>query len=163
MPLPAKVRDHYLLCALEGTPDVLDGFLKDRPSDDPIWDFRPDPERFTLREIVAHLADWDPIFLMRMRRTRDETEPQLEDIDEGRIAIEHDYAHSDPQAQLARFRDGRVTLVAYLRTLQEADWQRLAHRELLGPITLEAQAVLAAGHDGYHTQQVAQWLRAGRR
>ncbi|HZP80197.1 MAG TPA: DinB family protein [Chthonomonadaceae bacterium] len=162
MTLPPKVRD-YLLTGLAGTPDVLDGLLKAIPSGDPLWDFRPDPARFTLREIVAHLADWEPIFLERATRTRNENQPTLPDIDEGRLAVEHGYAHSDPHESLARFRKGRVTLVALLRSLEEADWERRAVRETIGPMTLAAQMVLALGHDGYHTQQVAQWLEAGRR
>ena len=37
----------YLLTALGGTPDVLDALLAKRHADDPVWDARPDPERFT--------------------------------------------------------------------------------------------------------------------
>jgi len=33
------------------------------------------------------------------------------------------------------------------------------HTEV-GPITMEAQAVLIAAHDGYHRQQTLQWLAA---
>lgn len=153
----------YLLTALAGTPDVLDGLLQAVPTEDARWDNRPDPERFTLREIVAHLADWNPIFLDRLARTRDEAEPVLEDCDEGRIAIDHDYAHSDPHAGLKRFREGRAALLDLLRALPEDAWQRIGHRPpLLGPLTMEAQAVVILGHDGYHTQQVAQWLAAAR-
>ena len=56
--------------------------------------------------MLAHLADWEPIFLERFQRTRREAEPILPDYDEGRIALERDYAHSDPLANLARFRTG---------------------------------------------------------
>jgi len=157
-PAPRK----YMLTGLAGTPDVLDGFLKAIPSSDPIWDHRPDPQRFTLREIVAHLADWNPIFLERLTRTRDENEPVLEDIDEGQIAIEHDYAHTDPQESLARFRETRTALVAFLNALPEPAWERVGIRPPLGPLPIYAQAVLILGHDGYHTQQVAQWLVSAR-
>lgn len=162
MTFPQRTLD-YLLPALAGTPDVLDGFLKAVPSGDPLWDFRPDPARFTLREIVAHLADWEPIWLERVTRTRDENQPSLPDVDEGGLVIEHDYAHSDPHESLARFRKGRVTLVAFLRSLQASDWERTGLREGVGPVTLVAHMVWTLGHDGYHTQQVAQWLEAGRR
>ena len=53
--LPSLARI-YLISALEGTPDVLNGFLAPLGPEDQRWDFRPDPERFTLREVVAHLA-----------------------------------------------------------------------------------------------------------
>jgi hypothetical protein len=154
------VTQRYLTVALAGTPDVLEALLKDRTSDDPLWDFRPDPDRFTLREAVAHLADWEPIFLERFQRTLRETEPLLPDYDEGQIAIERDYAHSDPRANLARFRTGREALTAFLRSLEAADWERIGIREPYGPMTLGTQATQTLAHDGYHTQQVAQWLAA---
>src|SRR5437764_548687 len=121
MLLPVTRR--YLTTALAGTPDVLEALLKNQASDDPVWDFRPDPDRFTLREMVAHLADWEPIFMERFQRTRSETEPRLPDYDEGKIAIERDYAHSDPIANLARFRAGRASLVTFLQSLDDADWE----------------------------------------
>src|SRR5205823_12464234 len=103
----------------------------------PVWDFRPDPDRFTLREMVAHLADWEPIFMERFQRTRSETEPRLPDYDEGKIAIERDYAHSDPIANLARFRAGRASLVTFLQSLDDADWERTGDREPYGPMRSE--------------------------
>ena len=159
LPRPRK----YVLTALAGTPIVLDGFLKAVPVHDPAWDVRPDPERFSLREVVAHLADWEPIFMERLTRTWDETNPTLPDVDEGQIAIEHDYAHSDPQASLARFREGRAALVRLLESLPEEAWERPAYRETLGSMNLEQQMIMILGHDGYHTQQVAQWLAASKR
>ena len=65
--MPAAVRK-YLLSALAGTPVVADRLLLDVHADDPRWDFRPEPDRFTLREVVAHLADWEPIHLERLTR-----------------------------------------------------------------------------------------------
>ena len=58
----ALVFTDYLLSALEGAPDVIAALLDGVPPDDALWDRRPDPERFSLREIVAHLADWDGVY-----------------------------------------------------------------------------------------------------
>lgn len=155
--LPSAARK-YVLAGLEGAPDLLEYLLTALPTDDPRWDYRPDPQRFTLREAVAHLADWESIFLERATRMRDENEPFIKDIDEGQVAIDNDYAHSDPHASLARFRAGRTALIAFLRALPEAAWERVGHRELVGSLTIEGQAVLILGHDGYHNHQVVQWL-----
>ena len=154
---PAYVKK-YFLTALNATPEVLEAFLKALPSDDPRWDTRPDPERFTLREIVAHLAEWDPIFMERMERTVKEELPLLADIDEAQIALDHDYAHQDPHTALARFRTARAALVVFLTGLADSDWSRVAVKEIHGPVTLERQAVLILAHDGYHMEQVVQWL-----
>jgi hypothetical protein len=152
----------YLLTGLGATPDVLEALLKDIGREDTIWDFTPDAERFTLRSIMAHLADWEPIFLDRIIRTRDENEPELADVDEGQVAIDRNYAASEPRESLARFRAGREALMQTLTDLPSDRWALVARR-YFGPITILNQAVLIIGHDGYHTQQVAQWLSAARK
>ncbi len=149
----------YILSGLEGTPDVLEALLHDVTPTDARWDTRPDPDRFTLREIVAHLADWEPIFLQRIERIRDEDMPLLADVDEGKLAITNDYAHSDPRASLSRFRSGRANLLATLRALPPEAWPRMGNRDTIGILTLENLVSFILGHDGYHTRQVAQWTR----
>jgi uncharacterized damage-inducible protein DinB len=165
--LPPFVRK-YLLAALSGTPDVLDRLIKNILADDPIWDERFDPERFTLREVLAHLADWETVFFERMSRICREDNPELPNCDEGQVAIDHDYAHTDPRDSLATIRAGRERMVAFLREREPSDWQRAGHYlsdipANSGPVTLEAWLAQVAGHDGYHTQQVAQYLALGKR
>jgi uncharacterized damage-inducible protein DinB len=155
--MPAKVHQ-YLVSALSGTPDVVERLLKELSADDPLWDFRPDPERFSLREVVAHLADWEPIHLERISRMLAEENPTLPDIDEGKMAADNDYAHSDPHGSLEWLRGGRQKVVQRLETLMSDEWTRPGYRETIGEITIEVQATFIAAHDGYHTRQIAQWL-----
>ena len=155
--MPAVVRN-YLISALSGTPDLAERLLKDIHADDPRWDFRPDPARFTLREAVAHLADWEPIHLERVRRMRAEENPTLPDVDEGRLAVENDYAHSDPHGSLEWLRGGRQELVKELESLASEEWMLPGNRERVGPLTVETLTAFIAAHDGYHMRQIAQWL-----
>lgn len=150
----------YLVAALLGTPDVLDGLLAILRPDDPTWDNRPDPNRFTLREMVAHVADWEPIHLDRLSRTLAENVPVLPSYDEGQIALDHDYAHTAPHSSLIRFRDGRAKLVAFLQARANAEWEREADRQDLGRCSIEAMATVALAHDCYHIRQAIQWLAA---
>jgi len=62
--LPERTR-HYLLLDLDSAPDVLARMLQG-VTDPAVFDARPDPARFTLREMVAHLADWEAVFLRRL-------------------------------------------------------------------------------------------------
>ena len=149
--LPLKLH-RYLLIDLESAPDVLAKLLEGVPGS--AWDMRPDPERFTLREVVAHLADWDQVFLGRMRQTRDADAPTLQGLDEGQVAVDNGYAHSDPHESLARYGANRAEIVEFLRALTPEQWPRTGSHTELGPITLEAQAALIAFHDGYHRRQV---------
>lgn len=152
--LPEKVRT-YLLGALAGAPDFFDALL--RGLTDAEADRRPDPDRFTLREALAHLADWENVFRGRLIQTRDEERPVLQGYDEGQWAIDNDYAHADWRAQIALFRERRSGTVALLRALTPPQWERVGEHTEAGPITLEAQAVLISAHDAYHLQQIAQW------
>jgi hypothetical protein len=152
--LPKKV-ETYLLGALAGAPDVFEALVWGMTEEEA--DRRPDPERFSIREAIAHLADWEDVFRKRLLQTRDEANATLQGYDEGQWAIDHDYARSDWRAQLQLFRAGRAKLVALLRALTPAQWERTAIHTEIGPITMEQQAVLILAHDGYHETQIAQW------
>ncbi len=157
--LPEKLH-RYLLIDLESAPDVLAKLLEEVTGAE--WDRRPDPERFTLREVMAHLADWEAILLGRLVQTRDQDKALLQGLDEGQVAVDNNYAHSDPMESLARYRAGRTDTVAFLRALSSEQWARRANHTELGPITTEGQAALIAFHDGYHRQQVVEWLSLAR-
>ena len=155
--MPPKVRK-YLVSALSGTPEVIGRLLQDLPDDDPRWDIRPESNRFSLREVVAHLADWEPINLDRLRRMRWEDNPSLPDIDESTLAVENDYSQSDPHGSLEWIRGGRQALMAEIETLAESEWSRTGVREGVGLLTIELFVTLVLAHDGYHSMQIAQWL-----
>jgi hypothetical protein len=154
-PPPAR---NYLIKALAGTPSVIERLLMDLGVNDPRWDVGPDPERFSLREAIAHLADWEPIWLGRVTRIRTEEKPFLPSIDEGELAIANDYAHQDPLANLNRYRAGRADLVKELQELNHEDWSKECDREFVGMLTMQMFASLILSHDGYHTAQVVEWL-----
>lgn len=159
MALPPMARK-YVLSAASGTPDVLDALLVSLSADDPRWDAQPDPTRFSLREMVAHLADWEPIWVERLTRIRDEDNPSLPDIDEGQRAIDGDYAHRDPRQSLADFRTGRAAVMELLSALPAEAWERVGHREKVGTFSIETLTIFIVGHDGYHTHQAVQWAAA---
>ena len=153
--LPEKAR-FYLLQGLDAAPVAIERILETTESID--WDRRPDAERFTLREVVCHLADWEPIWLERIRRMAEEDTPSLPGYDEGQMAIDRDYAHADPHEQLRRFRRGRAELVNYLRNLPAESWLRRANHSEWHNLSIEHLATLILGHDGYHSRQVAEWV-----
>ncbi len=154
IPEPIK---KYGLAALEGTPVVMLSILGKYPTNDPIWDRRPDPARFTLREAIAHVADWDEIFLARIKRTVSEDEPILPGIDESQIAIENNYASQDPVANLARFGANRKALVGYLNSLTPEQFERVGIRPEVGTIPIDLHVLYILAHDGYHTRQAAEF------
>lgn len=158
--LPPFVHRYHLI-ALEGTPAVLECLTGGLAADSPVWDARPDPERFTLRETLAHLADWEEVFFSRIVRTRDEEMPELPHISADDLAA--DYALRDPTASLIRFRAGRTKTLAAVRALTPEQWLRAGrfrpgHPTVNEPITIEAWVAQTLAHDGYHLRQIAESL-----
>lgn len=154
MPIPAPALK-YLIDGIEGTPGLFKALLA-KPGID--WDARPDAARFTLREMVAHVADWDPIWIERVTRARDEENPQLPSVDEGMICESKSYATQDPTANLQRLSDTRPLLVGLLRSLPPESWDRPLHREFVGDLTLQQLAMMILGHDSYHLRQAADFV-----
>ena len=157
MPVPETVVK-YIVDGIEGAPSVMKSVLGHLGPNDPRWDARPDPERFTLREMVAHVADWDPIFLGRVEKMKSESNPMLESVDEGALAIEHGYSNQDPVANLDRLAASRPKLVSALRSVSPEDWDRTGHRQFVGDVSLFQLATMIIGHDAYHLRQAAAFV-----
>jgi uncharacterized damage-inducible protein DinB len=122
-------------------------------------DTRYDPDRFTLREVVCHLADWEEIWLERMQRIVRENQPPLASYDEGQMAIENDYARQDFDAAFTRFVARRDALLAFLAERTEEDWNRLGIHSAIGSLTLGDLATLVLAHDGYHVRQIVEFRK----
>ena len=143
----------YMLTGLAGTPDILERLCAALPVESDVWDFRPDTDRLTLREILGHLANFEPVARERVILTCEQDNPYF-----ARMGAEPDYSGIDPLETLARMRAGRAALLEVLNNLTDEQWERPAVSQFIGPITIEAQAMFLLAHDSYHTTQIAQWL-----
>jgi hypothetical protein len=147
----------YLLPTLEFGPRII-ARLMDRLAPDDLDD-RRDPDRFTLREAIAHLADWEPILLDRMRTAVASPGARIETWDEGERAERFRYAESDPKETIGRWIDLRAETAEFLKMLPESAWIEawVVHPER-GRLSLEDQANMLLGHDLYHIEQYTQFL-----
>ena len=146
--------------ALEGTPTVLTTLLASFTADDPRWDRRPDPERFTLREVLAHLADYEDIWFRFLQRAFNESTLPLPAYRADELAVFNDYPNTVPGERLDRFRAGRASFVALLTATPSEKWnlQTVDHPRLGDCWTIEGLAGCVLAHDGYHTRQVAEYV-----
>ena len=80
MLLDSSYARSYLFFALESAPTLLTGALAGLTEAEA--DLRPEPARFTIREVLAHLAEWDPVFSERLTRMQREENPILLGYDE---------------------------------------------------------------------------------
>lgn len=157
--LPEMIRQR-VIAELEGAPALYEHMLAEtRRTGKP--DVKPDPERFSIREVFAHVADFDAIFTQRIIEARDKDRPTMEGTNPGQMAIDGDYAHQCCGENVARIKESRPKLVAVLKKLTDEQWQRSVIHARFGELTIEAQAVMIETHDSYHLRQIAEWLTKG--
>ncbi len=115
-------------------------------------DHAPAPGKWSIREIVAHLADSELVFAYRLRQTLAEDHPVIQPFDQ--TAWGHRYAAYDIASGLRMFEATRNWNVKLLTTVNDADRHRpLTHPER-GTMTLWTIVETMAGHDINHLQQI---------
>lgn len=146
----------YLVPGLKLGPVVVRRVFERIPS--ARWDEPTSEDRFTPREVLAHLADWEPILLQRMVAGVEKPGVQIVAYDEGLRAIEQGYRHMDPWEQLDRFEAGRAMTVRYVEGLAPEVLQNTFVHPERGTMTVEDQANMLLGHDLYHLEQLSAFL-----
>ncbi len=144
----------YLLKALSLAPSALERIVHAVPPE--LWDARTEDNRFSLREAIAHLADWEPIFRSRIESALQNPGKSIPVFDESQRAIELRYSESDPREQLDRFHKERMTT---LRVIELASDLAAAcvHPEN-GEMTVAEIAHCLLGHDLYHIEHLTHYL-----
>ena len=120
------------------------------------------PERFTPREVVAHLADWEPI-LREERIVVPIAQPgcSVKAYDEGDLAIANNYAASDPLESARTFAEERAKTIELLRSLDAGQWDAYFTHPERGRMTVYDMANLLVGHDMYHVEQLLSAITSG--
>src|SRR5579871_1815426 len=146
----------YIRRALGSNPVIIERLVDQLP--DSAFDARPDPERFTLREVLCHLADWEPFFLERLKGAATVDNFRITVYDEGQMAIDNDYAHQDPRDALKRYKSGRDAYLAYAASLPPEAIDRPAYHPEQGKLTAGDLINIVVGHDVYHIDQISAML-----
>lgn len=146
----------YLWRGVESNARVMNFLLRDLPADSPYWDARPDANRFSLREVVAHLVDYDSVSRERFERIIREDKPELPNWDEDEAAQHYDARN--PKHQLENLLVSRQELAVWLEGLSDKEWKRTGSRPRVGEFSVEEGVALFLGHDAYHLEQIAAWL-----
>lgn len=143
--------------AIEYTPSALRRIIDCVPNDR--HEERLAPDRFNLTEMVAHLADWEDLFLDRMRLAHEHPGSRVEIYDEGARAIEKHYGTRDIQHEMDVFENRRRDTLDFLRSLSPEDFGKTFIHPERGEMKIADQANMLLGHDLYHLEQASQYLR----
>ena len=117
-------------------------------------DFKPAPDEWSVRQIVAHLADSEQVGCYRLRRVLAEDNPTLEWYDEKAWAEKLDYARRKYSQSLETFRRTRSENYELLKDLSPEDWQRPGVHSQYGPLTLLSLLKKYAEHAEGHARQI---------
>lgn len=121
---------------------------------------RPVPGKWSTLEVVAHIADFEPILGERMKRIIALENPTFLGADENLFAAKLAYHERDLEEELALIDLTRRQFARILRTLPESALQRIGSHNEKGPRTLEQLLTTATGHITHHVPFIEEKRRA---
>jgi hypothetical protein len=115
---------------------------------------RPTPDKWSVTEILAHLADAEIARSWRIRQILAAPGTSLQAFDQDAWAMACHYNKHDARKSVELFRILRDANLALLKTLGPEQWKHHGMHEERGQETIEHISRMVAGHDINHTKQV---------
>ena len=120
---------------------------------------RPEaPGKWSVAEVIQHLADSDLVFGFRARMILAEDRPPLQGYDQDRWAAVLGYREVSPESALAQLGALRAANLAVLHRLGPADLERVGMHSERGAESLGHLTRLMAAHDLVHRRQIERVL-----
>ena len=119
-------------------------------------DYLMAPGKWSIRQIIAHLADTETVYAQRMRQVVAEENPPIVPFDQDAWARNLDYARRKPKQSLETLRRVRAENYELLKDLPEAAYARTGNHAVRGPVTLLQIVEGAANHVESHARQLQQ-------
>lgn len=119
---------------------------------------RPAPDKWSVGEIVAHLADAELITAWRLRSILAAPGTPIQAYDQDALAAARNYGKHDLKKSLEHFRAARDANLALYKGLSPEQWKHHGMHSERGEESLERIARMMAGHDINHLQQIERIL-----
>jgi hypothetical protein len=116
--------------------------------------WRPQPGKWSIAEIVAHLADVEIVASWRMRSVLGANGTAIQPFDQDSWASVFQYGKRDVKQSLEVFRVLRENNLAMLKSLPPESWEQYGMHAERGKETIAHLARMFAGHDTNHVLQV---------
>ena len=145
-----KERETLIEQYRDGYSAVAEALLKIDPE---VLDARPTPGRWTVREIVHHLADSEMTAAVRLRLLLAEDRPTIRGYDQDEFAkrLHYDRPH---EASLELFRWARESTAEILERMTRADWAREGTHTEVGRFGAETWLATYGPHAHRHARQI---------
>lgn len=118
------------------------------------WDFVPGPGKWSIRQIICHLADSEMIGRYRLASVIAEDNPTLMWYDQDAWAVNLDYSKRKFSQALETFRRVRGENYELLKDLPEEAFVRTGVHSKNGPMTLKDLLLMYAEHAEGHARQI---------
>jgi uncharacterized damage-inducible protein DinB len=123
-------------------------------------DAKPIAGKWSTRQVVCHLADFEPIYADRMKRVIAEQCPTFFGGDPDIFAAGLAYERRSVDEELALLTAVRRHMATILRGLTATDFQRAGNHLEAGPMTLETLLRNIAAHVPHHLRFIAEKRQA---
>ena len=120
---------------------------------------RPAPDKWSVVEILAHLADVEMVTGWRLRSILGSPGTPIQAFDQDAWAAAGQYAKRDPQKSLEQFRVLREANLALLKSLSPEQRKLFGLHAERGEESIERLTQMIAGHDINHLKQIESILR----
>ena len=164
---PQQYTDRILRC-LEGreplavmatTVEAIDHLIRGVPIPD--VRSRPAPQKWSVSEILAHLADAEIVIGFRIRSILGSPGISIAAYDQDRWVTSGHYDKRDPRKSIEQLRVVREGNLALLESLDAEQWKHHGMHSERGPESIEHIVSMTAGHDINHLRQIEQILARG--
>jgi hypothetical protein len=155
-----RIRQHAVgvdpLEAQTQTPDVLAELIGE-VSDAQLTE-RPGPDKWSIGEILAHLAEDEIATAWRYRQMVEHSGIELAGFNQDLWAKIGNYGRRAPRESLELFKLLRSVNLEFLNGLSAEQWSSFGIHAERGRITVEDLAAHMAGHDANHVEQIRRIL-----
>jgi DinB superfamily len=119
---------------------------------------RPAQQKWSVSEIVAHLADAEIVIGYRLRSVLGSPGSAIVAYDQDCWAISGHYDERDPRKSVEQFGVLREANLLLLNSLQPEQWKHYGMHSERGQESIEHMARIYAGHDLNHLRQIEKIL-----
>jgi len=113
-------------------------------------DARPIPGKWSTKQVICHIADFEPVYVDRMKRVIAENEPTMFSGDPNLFAARLAYDQRDVAVELEFIALARKHMGPILRSLKPEDFQRTGIHSVRGPVALEKLLQQITNHIPHH-------------
>jgi uncharacterized damage-inducible protein DinB len=140
------------LALQETAPQTLASLIEDLSEEE--LSRRPAPGKWSIQEIVAHLADDELVGGYRIRLILSASGAEIQAFDQDVWSRSGRYDQTDIHSSLELFRVLRQANLRLLRSLRAEEWEMSGVHAERGPESIRDIAMYYAGHDINHFKQI---------